>query len=92
MIFAAENSHEHAGYKNESKEPFQCQYERVISARDSHAFISDLFDVTEAVKRGGLGLFPRQVFPAMLFRQQIKMKLQLLVYFELSLPPVQTSK
>lgn len=64
----------------------------MISAGDPYTFVSDLFQITEAFERRGLRFIPRHVLPAMLFRQQIKMKLQFFFYFTVSPPAVQTSK
>src|SRR6476620_4201374 len=92
VIIGAENAHQDSRYENKSEEPFQSQYDRVIPTRDAHAFISDLFDVTELRPRGGLRLLPRNVWPAMFFGQQVKMELQFFFYFTIDLPAVQTSK
>jgi hypothetical protein len=64
----------------------------MISVGNPDAFVSDLFDVPEALKRRGPRFVPAHVWPAMLFGQQIKMKLQLFIYFTLSSPAVQISK
>jgi hypothetical protein len=64
----------------------------MISTADPYAFVSDVFEITEAFERGGLCFIPRHVLPAKLFRQQIKMKLQFLVYFRVSPPAVHTLK
>src|SRR6185437_11374818 len=82
VIFGTANPHQDSAYENESKEPFQGHYGRLISTSDACAFVSDLFDVAEALERRGLRLLPRNVLPAMFFRQQIKMKLQLFFYFK----------
>ena len=87
-MIGTEDAHQDAGYEDESEEPFQCCYPRLISTGNPHAFISDLFDVAETLQRRGLRLFPRNVLPAMLFGQQVKMKLQLLFYFKLDPPAV----
>jgi len=60
----------------------------MISAGDPDTFISDLFQIAEAFARRGLRFVPRHVLPAMLFGQEIKMKLQLFFYFTVSLPAV----
>jgi hypothetical protein len=87
-----EDPHQHSGHKNESKEPFQCRNNWMISAADPYAFVSDLFQIAEAFERRGLCFIPGHVLPAKLFSQQIEMKLQFFVDIALSLPMVQSSK
>ena len=88
VIISTENAHQNAEKENAGKEPFQRQYRGLISTGDPYAFVPDLFDVAKALYRFGMRLLPRNVLPAMLFRQQIKMKLQLFLYFTMSPPAV----
>jgi len=84
--------YENSGYENESQEPFQGRYYWVISAGDPYTLVPDLFHISKALERPGPRFIPRHVWAAMLFRQQIKMKLQLFFYFTLSPPAVQAPK
>jgi len=87
-----ENAHQHPAYKNECQEPLQSPDGRVIAIGDPYTFISDLGHVAELLPGRGLRFVPGKVLAAIFFRQQVKMKLQLFVYFAVNAPAVETSK
>src|SRR5690349_3647400 len=92
MVISTEKTYENSEKENTRKEPLQSQHYGLISTRNFHAFVSDLFDVAKALHRLSLRLLPRNILAAVFFRQQIKMKLQLFFHFTRNTLAVQTSK